>query len=202
MSQDITPEEIRESRRAALLQKHADGKRLTGDEKKEIEDLINGPGHAEELPEFADSIKHAAALLKERAGIECSPSRLRAVVNALPGSARKHGRIAMAPLLAAMKAVPIEGEETKEALEKRRLRAQCERYEHELALARRQSIPITEVLESDARAVAEFRAALNVLRGDAPRWSGLPPHEIEQRVSHHIQTALAGLEEMFRKLGE
>lgn len=41
MANEPTPEELREARRQSLLQAHINGKRLTGAEKEEIEDLIS-----------------------------------------------------------------------------------------------------------------------------------------------------------------
>ncbi len=87
----------------------------------------------------------------------------------------------------------VENIASKQQLELRKLRLQCERYEEDLLVARRLNTPNAQIRADMLRIGTAVKAALLILRADAPTWEGLTATEIEARVTEAIDKICANL---------
>lgn len=143
---------------------------------------------------MAASIKAAAAMLG------CSEAQLKDAKARGSKGFRSNGSVCIPEVAEWLKENPQQGADDKKKLECRRLVAQCEKLEHELALARRDALTKIEVNECLAKAVAQFTSVLKSREGDAPMWSGLPPSDIQKRVRSQNESILLELQSAFRAL--
>lgn len=153
------------------------------------------PPKAKRVSTLAPSLESAAAQ------IGCAKSDLTRAKASGSKAFKPNGSVSIPEVTQWLKDNPPSGESTSKAvLECRRLIAQCEKLEHDLAKARREVIPRDEYITNNARAVAEFWGALRSLEGNAPTWSGLPGHEIQQRVKALIRETMGTLQGRFESL--
>jgi hypothetical protein len=81
----------------------------------------------------------------------------------------------------------------KEALEMRKLKAQCEKLEHELAVSRGDYIHRSD-MESDAIRVADLvRTELLAFHADQVTWEGLPAVERDKRGKECVRRFMSNL---------
>lgn len=86
-------------------------------------------------------------------------------------------------------------DDTKEGLERRKLRAQCEKLEHELAVTRGQYRHINDI-RNDAMRVADLvRVEFLSFLGDLTTWEGLPAVELHERGKKRVNQSLQMLKD-------
>lgn len=143
----------------------------------------------------ADSLRAAVAILKTH-DIQLSVDRLKKMkADGCP--AFRSGRVHIRELLQWLQSNPeaesTEGEESKEALERRRLLAQCEKLEHELAVTRGEYIHRSQ-FESDAIRVADLvRTEFLAFHADQVTWAGLDEVERDRRGKARVRESLGNL---------
>lgn len=74
---------------------------------------------------------------------------------------------------------------------------ECQRLSFRNKVERKEYIATAEYRTAAIAAVAEFRAGLQALRGDAPSWAGLPPEDIDERARVRIDEAIECLRKKF-----
>lgn len=144
---------------------------------------------------MASSLSAAAAML------ECSARLLKNAKRSGAPGFRANGSVCISELKPWMEenAESLE-ENDKEALECRRILAQCEKLEYQNEVERRKYTHNDILREQGIRIGHATRTALLRLKSDAPTWEGLPADEIERRVEAQIESICADLHESIGKL--
>lgn len=142
-------------------------------------------------------MKQAAAMLG------CDASDLKRL-KAGGSQAFKHGRVNVAMVrkeLDALPPAPVGDElETKDILERRKLRAQYLKEEHRLAVEQKRFLPVEDVRRDVLRIGAALRAELLRFIGDVPNWEGIAAAEMSQRAKKTFDTICASLSDETSKL--
>ncbi len=91
-------------------------------------------------------------------------------------------------------------DDDKEALECRRILAQCEKIEFQNLVERGRFTANDVIRDHGLRVGHATRTSLLRLKADAPTWEGLPAAEIEGRVSNLIELICGDLHDALGKL--
>ena len=152
--------------------------------------------------ETADTLPAAAA----RLGVDLSLLRSLRSSGSL---AFKNGRVDLAMIRAELAELPAPtagaGDaaaelEDKQTLERRKLKAQYQREEFRLAVARRDYLPAVEVAADMVRIANATRAECLRLLSDAPTWEGLTAAEISARATAWMTSVCVNLSDATSRL--
>lgn len=144
---------------------------------------------------MAASIGAAAAMLG------CSLPVLKRAKKAGAAGFRANGSVNVTELREWLAANPADEEgESKEALECRKLKLQCERLEHDLAVTRGEYTHNDKIREDNLRIGAATRAALQTLKGDVPTWEGLSAAEMQIRIEERVDRICVDLHDAHSRL--
>jgi hypothetical protein len=150
----------------------------------------------------ADTLPAAAA----RLGVDASLLRSLRSSGSL---AFKNGRVDLAMIRAELAELPApkagSGDaaadlEDKQTLERRKLKAQYQREEFRLAVARREYLPAGEVAADMVRIANATRAECLRLLADAPTWEGLTASQISQKATEWMASVCVNLSDSTSRL--
>ena len=146
----------------------------------------------------ADTLPAAAA----RLGVDASLLRS---LRASGSRAFKNGRVDLAMIRAELASMPEPAAgasdlEDKQTLERRKLKAQYQREEFRLAVARREYLPAAEVAADMVRIANATRAECLRLLADAPTWEGLTASQISQKATEWMTSVCVNLSDSTNRL--
>jgi hypothetical protein len=142
----------------------------------------------------------AASLSAAAAQLDCSPSVLKKAKKAGAPGFRANGSVCISELRPWLEEnlESLTDGESKEALECRRLLAQCEKLEYELAVTRGEYIHRSQY-EADAIKVADlFRTELLAFHADQVTWEGLAAVERDKRGKERVRVTMENLKRALR----
>jgi hypothetical protein len=148
-------------------------------------------------PDRADTLAAAAA----RLGVDVTLLRS---LRSSGSRAFDHGRVNIDLVRSELDALPapdiVDGLEEKGILERRKLRAQYQAAEFNLAVARRDYLLAADVANDMRRISNATRAECLRLVGDAPTWAGLTAAEISARATEWMTSVCLNLSDETSKL--
>lgn len=175
----------------SALEKVKAGKPLNSAERKAVE-----------RAEKSSNLIMAASLSAAAAMLETHVSVLKRAKKAGAPGFRANGSVCISELKPwlAENLDSLNNNESKEALECRRLLAQCEKLEFQNEVERGKYTHNDSIREQGARIGAATRSELLRFKADVPTWEGLSAAEMERRVDRLIDSICKNLSDQLSKV--